>query len=235
MKQAFLWMSVLLAGSTWAAGLTLTTENAPPFNYSNDDGKTIAGSATEAIHELFKRTKIPYTIEMYPWVRAIEMARANKDTCVFSTTRTEEREKSFQWVGPVAPNNWVLYAKADSKITLANLEEAKKYKLGGYRGDAVTLYLEGLQFTIDEAINDEQNAKKLEAGRIELWATGSQIGRYVAAKVKVDIKPILSFKKTELYLACNPSVAAETIAVLNAALQAMAKDGTTDKINKKYQ
>ncbi len=233
--KKLLWVCLLLASSAWASGLTLTTENAPPFNYSNDDGKTILGSATEAIHELFKRTKIPYTIEMYPWVRAIEMARANKDTCVYSTTRTEEREKSFLWVGPVAPNNWVLFARADSTISLANLEEARKYRLGGYRGDAVTLYLEGQRFTMDEAVNDEQNAKKLEAGRIELWATGSQIGRFVAAKMKVSIKPILSFKKTELYLACNPSVAPETIVTLNAALQAMAKDGTTDKINKKYQ
>ncbi len=234
MKRIF-WVSLLLVGSAWADGLMLTTENAPPFNYSNDDGKTIVGSATEAIHELFKRAKIPYKIEMYPWVRAIEMARANKDTCVYSTTRTEEREKSFLWVGPVAPNNWVLFGKADSTITLATLEDAKKYKLGGYRGDAVTLYLEGQQFTIDEAVNDEQNAKKLEAGRIELWATGSQIGPFVAAKLKVRIKPLLNFKKTELYLACNTSVAAETIATLNATLQAMAKDGTTDRINKKYQ
>ncbi len=226
---------LLLGCNAWADGLTLTTENAPPFNYSDDDGKTIVGSATETVHELFKRSKIPYTIEMYPWVRAIEMARANKSTCVYSTTRTEEREKNFQWVGPVAPNNWVLFGRADSTISIASLDDAKKYKLGGYRGDAVTLYLEGQKFTIDEAINDEQNAKKLDAGRIELWATGSQIGPFVAAKVNVRIKPLLNFKKTELYLACNLSVAPQTIATLNATLQAMAKDGTTEKINKKYQ
>lgn len=233
--KKLLCVGLLLSGGAWADGLVLTTEDAPPFNYTTDGGKTIVGSATEAIHELFKRAKIDYTITMYPWVRAIEMARYEKNTCVYSTTRTEEREKSFLWVGPVAPNYWVLFGKADSPIKLASLEDARKFKIGGYRGDAVTLYLQGQKFTVDEAVNDEQNVQKLDVGRIELWATGSQAGPFVSGKKKVKIKPILSFKKTELYLACNTSVAPETISKLNATLQAMGKDGTTDKINKKYQ
>ena len=233
--KKLLCIGLLLASNAWAGGLTLTTEDAPPFNYTNDDGKTILGSATEAIHELFKRANIDYTLTLYPWVRAIEMARTERDTCVYSTTRTEEREKHFLWVGPVAPNDWMFFAKADSNISLASVEDARKFKIGGYRGDAVTLFLEGQKFPIDEATNDEQNAKKLEAGRIELWATGSQAGPFVANKMKVKIKPVLNIKRTELYLACNLSVAPETIAKLNATLQAMAKDGTTAKINKKYQ
>lgn len=234
MKKS-LCIALLLSGNAWANGLILTTEDAPPFNYSTDGGKTILGSATETVHELFKRAKIDYKITMYPWVRAIEMARADKDTCVYSTTRTEEREKSFAWVGPVAPNEWVLFAKADSTIKLGSLDEAKKFRVGGYRGDAVTLYLQGQKFTIDEAVNDEQNVQKLDAGRVDLWATGSQAGPFVSNKMKVKIKPIISFKRTELYLACNPSVAPETVAKLNETLKAMGKDGTTDKINKKYQ
>lgn len=233
--KKLLCIGLLWSGCAWADGLILTTEDAPPFNYSTDGGKTVVGSATEAIHELFKRANIDYKITMYPWVRAIEMARADKDTCVYSTTRTEEREKNFSWVGPVAPNHWVLFAKADSTIKLGSLDDARKFKVGGYRGDAVTLYLQGQKFTIDEAVNDEQNVQKLDAGRIELWATGSQAGPFVSGKMKVKIKPLLSFKKTELYLACNPSVAPETISKLNATLQAMGKDGTTDRINKKYQ
>ena len=53
--------------------MILTTEDAPPTNFTTDGGKTIIGSATEQIHELFKRAEIPYTIKMYPWQRAIEI------------------------------------------------------------------------------------------------------------------------------------------------------------------
>jgi polar amino acid transport system substrate-binding protein len=228
-------IGLLACTSAWADGLILTTEDAAPQNYSTDGGKTIVGSATEIINELFKRTQIKMTNTMYPWERAIEMARTDKDTCVYSTTRTEAREKSFSWVGPVAPNDWVLFAKADSKIQLNSLDDAKKYKVGGYRGDAVSLYLKDEKFRVDEATNDEQSIRKLDAGRIDLWATGIQSGPYNAKKMKINVKPVLSFKKTELYLACNPSVSPEIISKLNNTLAAMVKDGTVGKINKKYQ
>jgi polar amino acid transport system substrate-binding protein len=228
-------IGLLACTSAWADGLILTTEDAAPQNYSTDGGKTIVGSATEIINELFKRTQIKMTNTMYPWERAIEMARTEKDTCVYSTTRTEAREKSFSWVGPVAPNDWVLFAKADSKIQLNSLDDAKKYKVGGYRGDAVSLYLKDEKFRVDEATNDEQSIRKLDAGRIDLWATGIQSGPYNAKKMKINVKPVLSFKKTELYLACNPSVSPEIISKLNNTLAAMVKDGTVGKINKKYQ
>ena len=233
--KKLLCIGLLLYGSAWANGLTVTTEDAPPFNYSTDDGKTVVGSATEAIQEMFKRVQMDYKITLYPWVRAIKMARMEKDTCVYSTTRTEEREKDFLWVGPVASSNWVFFAKADSDIKLASFEDARKFKIGGYRDDALALYLKGLNFSVDEAYYDDQNVKKLEGGRIDLWATGSQNGPYFANKKNVKIKVLLEFKQTELYLACNLSVAPETIARLNATLKAMAKDGTTDRINKKYQ
>ena len=233
--KKLLCIGMLLSSCAWADVLLLTTEDADPYNYTTDGGKTVVGSATEAVHELFKRANIGYKIALYPWVRAIEMAKSEKDTCVYSTTRTEEREKQFAWVGPIAPNDWVLFAKADSSIKLASLDDAKKYKVGGYRGDAVTLYLQSLKFVMDEATNDDQNAQKLEAGRIDLWATGNLGGPFVANKMKTKIKPLLTFKKTELYLACNTGVAPDTINKLNATLQAMVKDGTMEKINKKYK
>ncbi|HLA35862.1 MAG TPA: ABC transporter substrate-binding protein [Rhodocyclaceae bacterium] len=233
--KKLLCIGLLWANHAWADGLILTTEDAPPFNYTTDGGKTISGSATEMIHELFKRAKIEYKITLYPWVRAIEMAQVDKDTCVYSTTRTEEREKTFHWVGPVAPNDWVLFAKADSPIKLSKLDDARAYKVGGYRGDAVTLYLQNNKFTIDTATNDEQTVQKLNAGRIDLWATGILAGPFIANRFKLKVKPVLNFKKTSLYLACNKSVPTDTIDTLNATLQAMVKDGTTRKIDKKYE
>ena len=233
--KTLLCVGLLWSAGACAGGLVVTTEDAPPFNFAADDGKTVVGSATEAVQEMFRRAKLEHTITLYPWMRAITMARTDKDTCVYSTTRTEEREKDFLWVGPVASSNWVFFARANSTIKLDSFDDARKFKIGGYRGDAVALYLKALKFNVDESYYDDQNAKKLEGGRIDLWATGSQNGPYFAAKKNVKIKPLLEFKQTELYLACNLSVPADTIAKLNATLKAMAKDGTTDRINKKYQ
>ena len=51
----------------------------------------------------------------------------------------------------------------------------------------------------------------------------------------VAVKPVLRFMKTELYLACNSALPRATVEVLNATLRAMAKDGTTESIKRKYQ
>ncbi len=234
--KKLLFLALLVFQCAWAEEpMILTTEDAPPTNMLAADGKTIIGSATEQIHELFKRAGIPYTITMYPWVRAITMATNDRNTCVYSTTRTEPRENQFRWVGPVAPNDWVLFAKEDSKITLTALNEAKKYRVGGYRGDAVALFLEEQGFRLDNATNDEQSLKKLLAGRIDLMATGSFSGAWVAKKAGVRIKPVLNFQKTALYLACSLSVSESTVNKLNTILKEMEKDGTTEKINRKYQ
>lgn len=238
MKQFLCWsvLCVGLAGMTagQAQSLVLATEEAPPFNYLADDGKTVVGSATELIHALFKRAHVPYTITLFPWARALEMARSETNTCVYSTTRTPEREHSFVWVGPVARNDWVLFARADRTIQLTTLEDAKKYKIGGYLDDAITLHLQAQKFPVDVATKDTQTAQKLESGRVDLWATGGTIGPHVANKLKIKIKPVLNFKATELYLACNPAAPPDWVKKLNETLRAMGKDGTTAKIQKKY-
>ena len=52
------------------AELTLLTENAPPNNYTNKEGKLVGGAAV-IIQELIKRTNHQGDIEVLPWPRAI--------------------------------------------------------------------------------------------------------------------------------------------------------------------
>lgn len=236
MKRFFCGCLCLAASAAvLAEGLILTTEEAPPTNFSLDGGKTITGSATEQIREMMQRAGVTYSISMFPWKRAYAMAESDKNTCVYATTRTPEREAKFHWIGPVAPNDWMLFVKADSTVTVKNLDEAKKFRVGGYRGDAEAEFLEAQGFKMDNAGDNDQALKKLVDGRIDIMATGMLDGPWAAKKLGVRIKPILNFKATELHLACNKSVPTALVDKLNATLKAMEKDGTTAAINKKYQ
>ena len=218
-----------------ACALTLTTEEYPPFNFSKDGGRTIAGQSTDLMREVVKRTGAQTTIVLYPWKRAYLMAQENQDTCVYSTTRTEVREKLFKWVGPLVAATWVLYAKADSPIVIKTLDEAKKYSVGGYQGDAKAAYLKEQGFIIDEAINEEQTAKKLETGRIDIWVGNAGVVEWIANSMGIKIKPILTFKEVEMYAACNLSMPDTEIGKMNEALRAIKADGTYDKIIKRYR
>ncbi len=228
-------LALLSLVSVQAGALTLTTEDYPPFNFSTDGGKTMTGSATDVMKEVLKRTGINASIVLYPWERAYKSAQDDKDTCVYSATRTEAREKLFKWVGPLAADSWVLYAKGDSTITAKSLDDVKQYSIGGYQGDAKAVFLKAKGLKLDETMKDEQNVKKLEAGRIDLWAASSSVGPWVAKNNNVKIKPIVTFQDVQLYAACNLGMPDADIAKMNEAVKAIKADGTLDKFMKAYQ
>jgi polar amino acid transport system substrate-binding protein len=223
------------AGTALAAPLTVTTEDYPPFNMPKAGSDAIVGISTDALRKTFELAKIDYTISLFPWTRAYDAARQDPNTCVYSTTRTDEREPLFKWVGPLAHNDWVLFGRADSP-KLTSLADAKAYVIGGYHGDATTEFLEAQGLKVDEANADRLNPQKLAAKRIDFWAAGSALGPYVSKREGVDnVVPVLRIKDATLYLACNKAVPDEVIGKLNAALKQLTDDGTVAAIAKNYQ
>ncbi|ATE80163.1 MULTISPECIES: substrate-binding periplasmic protein [Pseudomonas] len=222
-------------------GLVLLTENFPPYNMAKN-GKNFAqdeninGIAVDIVREMFKRADIPYSLTLrFPWERIYKLALEKPGYGVFVMARLPDREKLFKWVGPIGPDDWIMLAKADSKITLESLDQARKYKIGAYKGDAIaeTLAKQGLKPIV--VLRDQDNAKKLANGQIDLWATGDPAGRYLARLDGVTgLKTVLRFNSAELYLALNKDVPDETVAKLQAALDQLRKEGVVDDIMARY-
>lgn len=234
---------LLFAGSVRAAdtSLVLLTENFPPYNMAKN-GKNFAqdenihGIAVDIVREMFKRADISYSLTLrFPWERIYKLALENPGYGVFVMARLPEREKRFKWVGPIGPDDWIMLAKADSKIALDSLEQARQYKIGAYKGDAIaeTLTKQGLKPIV--VLRDQDNARKLVNGQIDLWATGDPAGRYLARQEGVnDLKTVLRFNSAELYLALNKDVPDEVVARLQAALDELRKEGAVDAIMARY-
>ncbi|KAF2392265.1 MULTISPECIES: substrate-binding periplasmic protein [Pseudomonas] len=224
-----------------ATDLVLLTENFPPYNMAKN-GKNFAqdeninGIAVDIVREMFKRTDITYSLTLrFPWERIYKLALEKPGYGVFVMARLPDREKLFKWVGPIGPDDWIMLAKADSKITLETLDQARKYKIGAYKGDAIaeTLAKQGLKPIV--VLRDQDNARKLVSGQIDLWATGDPAGRYLARQDGVTgLKTVLRFNSAELYLALNKDVPDEIVAKLQAALDQMRKEGVVDDIMAKY-
>lgn len=228
-------MSLGLAGKVSAqSALKLTTENYPPFNMQEEGSKNVIGISTDIVRELMARSDTSYTLKFLPWRRAFGLALNRKDTCVFSTTETDERKAKFKWIGPLVENNWIFFARADSNIEIDSLDDARRHIVGGYKGDAVALFLEEQGFTLDLAYEDRNNPRKLEAGRIDLWATGQFLGPYLARQAGVEIEPLFTFSETVMSLACNQSVDDSLIQELNAILNDLKDEGVIDAIAAKY-
>lgn len=240
---AFASATLLLAGTVRAAdtSLVLLTENFPPYNMAKN-GKNFAqdenihGIAVDIVREMFKRADISYSLTLrFPWERIYKLALENPGYGVFVMARLPEREKLFKWVGPIGPDDWIMLAKADSKIALESLEQARQYKIGAYKGDAIaeTLAKQGLKPIV--VLRDQDNAKKLVNGQIDLWATGDPAGRYLARQDGVnDLKTVLRFNSAELYLALNKDVPDDVVVRLQKALDELRKEGEVDAIMARY-
>ena len=229
------------AAESPATDLVLLTENFPPYNMAKN-GKNFAqdeninGIATDIVREMFKRADLTYSLTLrFPWERVYKLALEKPGYGVFVMARLPDRENLFKWVGPIGPDDWIMLAKADSKISLETLEQASKYRIGAYKGDAIaeTLTKQGLKPIV--VLRDQDNAKKLVNGQIDLWATGDPAGRYLARQEGVNgLKTVLRFNSAELYLALNKDVPDTTVAKLQAALDQLRKEGVVDEIMARY-
>lgn len=230
-------MSLLLWAfcvSASAQSLRVLTEDYPPFNMPDSKGQ-VTGMATDVVRELFKRAGISYSIELQPWIRAFNTAVLEHNTCVYSTTRSDNREHQFKWIGPLVENPWVLYAGPASPKDIYDLEGVRRYKVGGYGGDAVAQFLIARGFNVELTPNDSLNARKLLLGRIDFWATGKYLGHSLIKREKLSqLKPVLVFNTAFMYLACNPSIQDQTVNHLNGLLLGMQQDGFMARTSKHY-
>jgi polar amino acid transport system substrate-binding protein len=229
------------AEDTGAAPIVLLTENFPPYNMA-DDGKNFAtdehinGIAADLVREMFKRAAIPYSLTLrFPWERIYKLGLEKPGYGVFVMARLPEREKAFKWVGPLGPDDWILLARADSPIKLETLAQARQYKIGAYKGDAIEVSLTEKGMNPVIALRDQDNASKLKAGEIDLWATGDPAGRYLARQLGItDFKTVLRFNSASLFLALNKSTPDEVVAKLQMALDEMRSQGFVDEVMGRY-
>ncbi len=215
--------------------LYITTELLAPSSMVQDG--RVVGIATDKVREAMRRANVDYRIDVLPWKRAYHAALTRPDACVYSTTRTQEREALFKWVGPTDIAQWVLLGRADRKLQLRSLDDARGLRIGTYNGDAREAWLRSRGFTIDSTSNDWSNLPKLMAGRIDLWAASMRSESGVLARLGFEqqVVPLLVFNEIGVYLACNRAVPDDLVNRLNTAFDAIARDGTGRRIERSYE
>ncbi|MBF0171307.1 MAG: transporter substrate-binding domain-containing protein, partial [Nitrospinae bacterium] len=216
--------------------LLLLTEEAPPYNMIRE-GK-LTGISVDVVREILRRVGGDERIEIHTWAISYRKASQEKGRGLFSTTRTAEREPLFKWVGPLVEDDVALYARIGARFPLATLDDARAVgAIGVYRDDAGEAFLKGKGFTnLDVVAESRQNARKLAAGRIDLWIENRLVGDAIARAEGLAgrIEPRLVVERQLLYLAFSRDVPDETVARWQGALNAMKADGAYGAILSRY-
>jgi polar amino acid transport system substrate-binding protein len=232
-------ISAILSGSLFLArALTIYTEVSPPHQEIGPNGE-LQGFSVDIVREIQKRVDNHDPIQVVPWVRGYNEIQNQPNVVLFSMARSSERDPLFEWVGPLYETTHYFYVRADSKIQLRNLEDARKLgMIGVYKEDIRDQYLTRLGFTnLDRSLDQGIMFKKLMSGRVDAIAGTPQAMDKIAMEAGVEpqnVKPAFSFLTVQGYIAFSKTTPPETVKAWAAAFQAMKKDGTFARIFKRY-
>ena len=217
-------------GSATSANPTSYTPNLPPYSYFENG--TLKGFAVDLVEAVAAKAGHPVSLDRirvapWNWSEASLEALAQDGAVLFVTGRSPEQESAFKWVGPVAADHHVLFARNDSRIIVRGPSDLKNYRIGVVAGDS------GIQQLVDAGVNrsrlvTEDNVSaiiaKLERGEIDLWSSPEMGGRYYAEQqtgTNDSIKAVYAFDDDEGYLAFNRSTSDATIAAFQQALDGL--------------
>ncbi len=218
--------------------LTILTENLPPLNYVENG--VLVGPSVEIVKEIQRRVGSHEQIKVYPWARAYKMALENENVVLFGTTHTKVRHDKFKWVGPLATKRDILVAKKGSGIKINSLEDAKKVKrIGTLRDDTRERLLKRHGFTNLEPVSDEQqNAKKLVLGRVDLWAYKKPGLKTVCELAGVDyneVEEVFHLREIDVSIAFSKKTSDSIVQKWRNAFNDMLADGTVNRIRNKWK
>lgn len=221
----------LLGFQAIAAKLTIYTEEFPPFNYT--EGGKIKGASTEVIEAIMDKSGMDYEIKSYPWARTYHLAQQQENAFIYSISRRANREALFQWVGEIVPSNQSVFALQNrNDISVNNLDDLKKYKVGTTLNDARESYLTSKGFNKSDfkqlSGGDSYlfNYKKLKAKRIDLWPMPDAVAFHLAmkegddpAKVLRKVISLADISQTGYYFAASLKTDPAVVSQLSKALE----------------
>lgn len=241
--------ALMLTTSSHAAGsaddkIHLVTEHLPPFQILTKEG--VNGYATDIVKSALSESNIDFTIDAYPWPRAYSMAKSEKNTCIYSTARTPEREDKFKWVGTIAETySDFVGLKSNTKVNITKLEDAKNYNIAVIRDDVSHEILLKAGFVEHKnlyVINNTFSLLKLLTYRkdIDLILVDQLTIEYRAKHSKIDPSLFRSFfrlnkKPYNFYLACSNQTSDETVAKIRKGLEAFKKTKQFKAIETKWR
>ncbi|MCT7361129.1 substrate-binding periplasmic protein [Thalassolituus pacificus] len=149
---------------------------------------------------------------------------------LFSTTRTEQREPLFQWVGPIAATRVVLMARKADNIVISSVDDISRYTVGAILDDIGEQLLKSAgvaESSIKIIPSADALAKMLGAGRIQLWAYEENVARWYIKQSKLDntqFEVVHVLKESDLYYTLNNNIPAETVQRLQNGVDKILND-----------
>ncbi|MCG4454482.1 ABC transporter substrate-binding protein [Pseudomonas sp. MMS21-TM103] len=233
-----IWFALLLAmtcASSQAESIKAVTEKT---SYSYLQEGQVAGPAGRVVEAMLQRAGLnDYSLTLYPWARAYDMALQQPNVLIYLIARTPEREPLFKWVGEVTHIDYHFYKlRGQPDIRVHSLTDAKHYSIGVLRADVRQQYLQAEGFTkLVSAADNRENFKRLLNRQVLLVPMSERDAMLLCAEAGVDFASLeriytLDALSSGLYMAYSNSTDDETVTRSRAAFASLKAEGLLTKL-----
>jgi polar amino acid transport system substrate-binding protein len=206
-----------------------------PFVYEESGHQ--AGVVNDLLTAMAQRAGLHARFVALPFYRlAVEM-EAHPQTLA-AVWRTADKEQTYDWQTRLFDDRMLVYARAGSTVDLSSIEALRRLRVGVVLGGVPDVVAHGWGLAHIEATNDPGNiARKLDVGRIDAWLAvravaafgqmriGAQLGQLRQGGVDVPVAMYLACARR-----CDPALAARW----TAALEGLRRDGSYERILRRY-
>jgi polar amino acid transport system substrate-binding protein len=229
------WGLALSGGAVQAQTIKAVTE-ASSYTYVQD-GK-VAGPATQIVEATLQGAGLKdYSVSLYPWARAYDMALQEPGVLIYLIARTPARESQFKWAGEFMRIEYHLYKlRSQHDIVVQDLQDAKRYTVGVMRDDVRQAYLQAQGFTkLVVSAQNGDNFKKLINGQVQLVPMPESDVQLFCEQAHFDCAKLekvhtLDALAVGLYMAYSKATSDDIVARTRTAFNKIKAEGTVERL-----
>lgn len=240
-RFTLLFFALCLANAS-GAGERLLLVNTPYPPFVNPAGDPQGeGIDIEIAREALARAGYEVEVRLVPWKRALFMLERGEADVTTTISKNGDRDRFLAWTNGYRTSvRYHFYTRSDASFTVQKLEDLDGHVLGLTTGFFYPSKLtERNQQTVRTGGSLSATVQMLHAGRTEVIIVNGLAGAWEIQRLKLAqelrLQPFTYSSDSPTYMAFSRARGrTKALEDLNAALAAMAKDGTIAKIEKKY-
>lgn len=238
--RMFLFLLLSFSVLSYEQDLKFVTHELKPFTWVNETNQEMHGIVYEMCRETIVRMgyKNP-KIEVWPFIRVLEVLQKENDYVAFHVARNAERENTMKWVGPIIFNGVYFYKNKNTDFKAETIEDFKELdNIGVGKANASQEILKNQGFkNIYEVNNEMQALQMLKLNRVDAVPVGEFVVNELAKQSMVDMKSLekTKVKLTEsvLYIGFSKNISDAEIKKWQAVFETVKKE-KYNELYKKY-
>jgi polar amino acid transport system substrate-binding protein len=226
MRRAALLLSLLHAAAQAQSPALemLVYPNAGVFESA--PGKGPGGPGGAMLQRLQALSGVTLNQQFMPIPRALLTARQKPGHCTVAVARTPEREATLTWAGPWARGATTVFARADDTRRIHDPQELRGSNIVVLRDSSPADWLKSQSIPATEVKDNTTGLRMLQARRVDYWLANDLAAHFVIRAEGGPVpRPLYSFGRIDLYMACHPATDPAAVAALDAAIAQLRRNG----------